>query len=159
MTPMIHSARDIVCLDSSSECGLDTRFPGLIIMSSKSYLFVVKKCPDKHAGKYRALINYRRRDGARRFEIVRITTPAGKSVRAACIGHYDAPNVIKIDYDLRAALDLKPDEETPLEIVKCGLFGSLLWYLSAQDPIIRVPAVLAAISVGLGLLSVVLAIL
>ena len=138
--------------------GFDRRFPGLLILADKTHSFVVKKCPEKHSGRYRALINFARRDGAKRFEIVQITSTTGKSVRAACIGHYQAPNIIKLDYDLRSALGVQLEQEVILEIKKCGFLGALFWYLSARDPMIRVPAVLAAISVGLGMLSVVLAI-
>jgi hypothetical protein len=119
--------------------------------------FVVRKAPEKHTGNGRVLINYLRRDNARRFEVVHIVTPSGKQAFAAVIGHYDEPDMIKMDYDLRTTLGLKENEQTPLEITRCRLPGTIWWYLTVRDPLIRVPAILAAVSVILGVLSLALA--
>lgn len=132
-------------------------FAGLVVDERKIHTFIVRPAPDKHTGNGRILINYQRRDNAKRFEVVRIVAPSGKQAFAAAIGHYDDPDVIKMDYDLRATLGLEVDDRTPLEITRCRLPGTIWWYLTARDPLIRVPAILAAISVFLGMVSLVLA--
>lgn len=123
----------------------------------RTHTFIVRKAPEKHTGNGRVLINYQLRDNARRFEVVRIVAPSGKQAFAAVIGHYDKPDVIKMDYDLRTTLGLKENEQTPLEITRCRLPGTIWWYLTARDPLIRVPAILAAVSIFLGILSLALA--
>jgi hypothetical protein len=132
-------------------------FPGLVVNEENTSVFRIAQAPDKHTGKGRVLVNYERRDGAKRYEIVRITTPRGRSAYAAAIGHYRPADVIMMDHDLRVALNLNAGDVTALEITRCGLPGTIWWYLSTRDPLIRVPAFLAVISVALGALSIVLA--
>lgn len=139
------------------QSGLRHSFPGLVVNERKIHTFVVRQAPEKHTGNGRVLINYQRRDNAKRFQVVRIVAPAGKQAFAAVIGHYDEPDVIKMDYDLRATLGLEENDRTSLEITRCRLPGTIWWYLTARDPLIRVPAILAAVSVLLGVLSLVLA--
>lgn len=122
-----------------------------------TYKFIVRKCPEKHAGLGRVLINYKKRDNSKRFQIVRILTQNGLSAYAAVIGHYDDEQYIKMDYDLRSQLEIEYGDTLLLEITRCNLAGTLYWYVTARDPLIRVPAVLASISVLFGCLSIVLA--
>ncbi|KPA20248.1 hypothetical protein shim_32360 [Shimia sp. SK013] len=133
-------------------------FPGVIVKHDKTYRFTVKKCPDKHAGRGRALINYKRRDGTKRFQIVRLTAPEGLTAYAAVVGHYDDESIIKLDYDLRKHLNLKAEQEALIEVVKCGPISILYWYLTVSDPLIRVSACLALVSLALGVVSIVIAI-
>lgn len=119
----------------------------------KTHSFSVKRAPEKHSGNGRVLVNFQRRDRAKRFDVVRIVAPSGRQAYAAVVGHYDAPNIIKMDYDLRTTLGLAVDQEIDLEITRCWLPGTIRWYLTVRDPLIRVPAALAALSVVLGALS------
>lgn len=124
----------------------------------KTHSFVVSKCPDKHTGQGRALINYNKRDGTKRFQIVRLTGPGGRFAYAAVVGHYDKEHIIKLDHDLRKALGVEVGQKVEMEVKKCRLLGILRWYLTVPDPLIRVPAYLALVSTVLGLLSVVMSI-
>jgi hypothetical protein len=116
-----------------------------------------KKAPLRHTGKGRVLLHETTRGDVRRFGVVRLMTPAGRCTYAAVIGHTKEEDVIQMDLDMRESLGLRPDEFAELEIRKANALGTLWWYLTVQDPLIRVPAVLAALSVFLGLLSVILA--
>lgn len=129
-------------------------FAGLVVRADLVEKFVIKKCPEKHSGRGRALINYNKRNGAKRFEIVRITAPDGRYVRAAVVGHYDDANFIKLDYDMRDLLGVNLDQEIDLEVRRCGLIDSFLWYVLARDPMIKIPARLTIVSLFLGILSV-----
>ena len=132
---------------------------GIIMRDSNTHEFRVTRAPEKHAGKGRVLINYKRRDNAKRFEVVRIVTPTGLHASAAVIGHYDDPTLIKMDYDLRDVLGLREEEVVRLEITKTGFIGTVWWYLTVRDPLVRVPAILAVWSVAFGILSIFLAII
>ena len=126
--------------------------------SNNTHSFRVKRCPEKHTGQGRALINYKKRDGTRRFQIVRLTAPRGRYAYAAVVGHYDEEDIIKLDYDLRKTLGVEIGKKVDIEVKKCRLLGIIRWYLTVPDPLIRVPAYLALVSTVLGLISVVLAI-
>jgi hypothetical protein len=136
---------------------VQNHFPGIIVDHKNTNLFKVKPCPEKHTGQGRALINYRKRDGTKRFQIVRLMAPGGRVAYAAVVGHYDDDDIMKLDYDMRTALALKIDDEVPIEVKKCGLLGVLRWYLTVPDPLVRVSACLALISMALGVVSMILA--
>ncbi len=128
-------------------------FPGMIANSKRVNRFVVKRCPSNHAGRGRVLVHYKKRDRAKRFQIVRILTPTGRSAHAAVIGHYKDPDHIFMDYDLRDELGLNLSQTVSLEIKKCGFLGAVYWYVTDRDPMVRVPAILAIISLFLGVLG------
>jgi hypothetical protein len=132
---------------------IEEAFPGMIVNQQRVNRFVVQKCPGKHAGRVRVLVNYKKRDGAKRFQIVKILAPTGKSAHAAVIGHYEDPNHIFMDYDLRDELGLVVSQEVQLEIKKCGLPGAVYWYMTDRDPMVRIPAILAIVSLCLGVLG------
>lgn len=138
---------------------INEQFPGLIVDEAKTHKFIVRPCPRKHASKGRVLINFNRRDGAKRIEIVKLTTPSGKMAYAAGNGHWDDAETIKMDYDLRVELGLYLDQEIAIEVRRCGFFGTLWWYLTVPDPLVRIPAFLATLSVSLGLLGAMIAFL
>ncbi|QFT65428.1 hypothetical protein FIU93_01465 [Labrenzia sp. THAF35] len=121
--------------------------------------FEIAELPLKHTGQGRAAINHERRDNADRFDIVRISRSDGRSVLATVIGHYKADNVIQLDYDLRALLGVVPSENLTLEIDRVGILGTLIWYATVRDPQVRVSAVLAMVSLGLGVIGLVLGII
>jgi hypothetical protein len=121
--------------------------------------FEIAELPLKHSGQGRAAINYQRRDGASRFDIVCISRGDGRFVLATVIGHYSDDDVIKLDYDLRALLGVLPSEKLTLEIDRVGILGTLVWYVTVRDPQVRVSAVLAMVSLGLGVIGLVLGII
>lgn len=136
---------------------MQDNFPGIIMDRDKTHSFEVKMCPEKHTGQGRALINYKKRDGTKRFQIVRLMAPRGRYAYATVVGHYDRDNVIKLDYDLRKTLGVDIGQEVEIEVKKCRLLGIIRWYLTVPDPLVRVPAYLALISTILGLTSLALA--
>ena len=58
-----------------------------------------------------------------------------------------------MDYDDRKALVVEPGERVEFEVKMAGLLGAAKWFLSVRDPHIRISAWLAAISLILGLVS------
>ncbi|MBD3680077.1 MAG: hypothetical protein HUJ27_16955 [Rhodobacteraceae bacterium] len=121
----------------------------------------VEKLPTAHVGRGRVMLHYSLRDGASRHQVVKITNAAnGKCVLASSIGNDGdgSEKTIGLDYDLRTALAASVDQEYEFEIRKVGFFGTLWWYLTVPDPLVRVGAWLAAISVFLGALSIFLAV-
>ncbi|WP_196774337.1 hypothetical protein [Rhodovulum sp. MB263] len=137
--------------------GLLDNFPGIILDRANTHSFTVQKCPEKHTGQGRALINGKKRDGTKRFQIVRLTAPRGRCAYAAVVGHNDRENIIRLDYDLRKTLGVDLGQEVEIEVKKCVFLGILRWYLTVPDPLIRVPAYLAMVSTFLGFISLVLA--
>lgn len=145
-------------LRTKAAINVHDNFPGIIVDRNNTHSFIVKSCPEKHTGQGRALINYKKRDGSRRFQIVRLTAPRGRYVYATVVGHHDEEYVIKLDYDLRKTLGVAIGQKVEIEVKKCRLLGIIRWYLTVPDPLIRVPAYLALVSTVLGLISIVLAI-
>jgi len=137
--------------------GLLDNFPGIILNCANTHSFTIGRCPEKHTGQGRALINYKKRDRTKRFQIVRLTAPQGRCAYAAVVGHYDPEYIIKLDYDLRKTLGVEVGQKVEIEVKKCRLLGILRWYLTVPDPLIRVPAYLALVSTILGFISLVLA--
>jgi hypothetical protein len=137
---------------------LQNDFSGLIVDRERTHLFFVTKCPERHAGLGRALIHHSKRDRTKRFDVVRLAAANGHSTYAAVVGHRDNEKVIKLDYDLREALGLDVGECARIEVTKCSMLGTLWWYLTVPDPLVRVPAFLACVSLVLGVLSFVFAI-
>lgn len=137
--------------------GVHDNFPGIILDRANTHSFTVGRCPEKHTGQGRALINYKKRDRTKRFQIVRLTAPQGRCAYAAVVGHYDPEHIIKLDYDLRKTLGVEVAQELEIEVKKCRLLGILRWYLTVPDPLIRVPAYLALVSTILGFISIILA--
>ena len=64
--------------------------------------------------------------------------------------------LIGLDAALREKLRLEKDVEYNFQLVPLGWFGQFLWYLDASDPAVRLPALLALLSVILGLVGLLL---
>lgn len=63
-----------------------------------------------------------------------------------------------MDYDLRADLGgLELKKTYPLVIEPVGILGALAWYVCHRDPNVYVPARLAAGSIALGIIGILLA--
>lgn len=90
-----------------------------------------------------------------RHDIIRLSVGA-KSVVVAMRGN-DTPGIINIDIDLREDLGLLSVGATyDFELRKVGKVGQFLWQWSATDPAVRLPAQIAMVSFGLGLIGLVL---
>jgi hypothetical protein len=103
------------------------------------------------------VIHNSQRDGAKRHQVVRILTSCGKFADAAVIGRQVLDNKIGMDFELRNSLGLNVGKKYSLEIRKLRFWGALRWYLRRRDPAIRIPALLASLSIGLGVVSLLIA--
>lgn len=133
---------------------------GTITDSTKVHKYHVSRAKLEQSGKGRVGIHERRRDSAKRHQVLRITrADNGKRIYAAAIGLKPKERccVIRIDRDYRDKLDVQEGAAVRLEIRKANVFETLYWYLTVNDPVVRVSSVLALISVLLGSVSIILA--
>lgn len=82
----------------------------------------------------------------------------GSNKRYATVrGLDDTRPVILMDEFMRRKLGLKLSGSFDASAMKkAGLWGHMCWYYTASNPAVRVPARVAVISMGLGVLSVLL---
>ena len=126
--------------------------------------FIIKKSLKNDFGRDVVRMHWSHRPFATRYDIVRISHE-GKYVYAPILGLRgdEKRGIAHIGYDLRKRLGL-PDEATDgdrhfkLTIEKARLFGQLQWYLCTKDPAVKIPAWLAAWSLVLGALSLILSV-
>lgn len=117
--------------------------------------FEVAEALQRDVGRDRVRIHYSRRDGAKRFVILRLQGN-GTTALVSALGHESDVNIIRMDYDLRSMFGVNKGEKIRLKVSRAGLRGKLCWYLSATDPAVHIPAWLATLSVCLGAIGVVL---
>lgn len=131
---------------------------GIICKEDCCHKFEIQKIDLRNAGKGRIAVSGKKRDGAKRFQIVRVSRcDTGERVYAAPIGVRPGEcTVVKLDLDMRQLLNLDVGQKVRLQITKATIFGSVWWFLTQRDPAIRVSAWLALTSVFLGLLGVLL---
>ncbi|NDV53930.1 hypothetical protein [Salipiger sp. PrR003] len=132
---------------------------GLIMREDCCHKFRVHEMHLKHSGLSRVALHHKRRDKAKRFQIVRIMRcDDGAFIHAAVLGlgPKEPADRIRLDRDLRDALGVTANTVYRLEVTKCGWLRTLAWFLTVRDPMVRVSAWLAAISVVLGVLGIVL---
>lgn len=113
------------------------------------------------SGLNRVGIHSGQRDGAKRFQVVKITQCTnGRFVLAAVTGLSAKfhEQDLRLDRDLRKELGVSLDKEFHLEIRKMSWIGTIWWYLSGTDPVFRISAQLALLSVVLSLLSLSIAV-
>lgn len=123
------------------------------------HTFEVQALDLRNAGKGRAAVHYCKRDKAKRFQILKVLRcDTGAFVLAAAIGvrKNDPDDRIRLDMDLRDALGVELGKRVRLEVTKCGLLGTLVWFVTVRDPVVRVSAWLAVVSLSLGILSILL---
>lgn len=101
-------------------------------------------------------IHISKRDGADRHDIVLISRDDGRFVSGSVIGHERKSNELQLDYDLRRALGANLNEELELTMERLRWPGVLHWYVTVRNPHIRISAILAIVSVGLGVVGLVL---
>lgn len=122
------------------------------------YMFTIEKLPAEDLYRGRVRIDHTRRDGAKRFDIIKVTN--GDKVAYVCaMGHQLVADKLLIDFDTRELLGLRIGDQVELEVKKSGWLGNLVWYLKASDPVVRVPAWLTIWSFLLAFIGIVLSIL
>lgn len=117
--------------------------------------FIVQKAPEEDIGRDRIRIHYSHRNGAKRFAIMRVTSPRHSAILCV-LGLDKDQSVVQMDIDLRAAFEVEPDQEIELTLERAGWFGKIRWYLFATDPAVHVPAWIGAWSFVLGLVGLIL---
>ncbi|MBL3576243.1 hypothetical protein JMK10_02945 [Rhodovulum sulfidophilum] len=127
--------------------------------------FIVRRSLKSDFGRQVARMHWSNRPFANRYDIVRISHKDNHIfVPVLGLGEDESGHIARLGYDLRRKLNLPKDatvkeERFNLTIEKAGFWGQLYWYLSANDPAVKVPAWLAFWSVMLGLAGFLLAIL
>lgn len=102
-------------------------------------------------------LNHTHRNGVKRWEIAKIINNEKSSLSSLVmlLGH-DEKNAVFMAYDTRVELGVDEDIELDFSIEKAGLWDRFNWYTSNRDPMVRIPAKLAVLSFGLGVLGVLL---
>ncbi|UWQ83125.1 hypothetical protein [Leisingera caerulea] len=115
----------------------------------------VKKLPNADSGRQIVRLNYRHRSNIDRYGIAKITnTENAKSFLVLMLGH-DDEDAIYMPYDIRRALGVDSGAKLSFTLEKAGRFGKLLWYITADDPAVHVPAWIALIGIAVGLMGVI----
>jgi hypothetical protein len=115
---------------------------------------------NRNKGKKRVLLHRDYRDEAHRHQIVKLTVPSGRFVLLEVIGREEKDkNLIGLDRDDRDHLGVELGQDVRIDVTKCGLLGTVIWYVTNNDPSIRISAILAVLSVSLGILGVLLSII
>jgi hypothetical protein len=134
---------------------------GLILNLNKVHNLKVTKFDLRNSGLGRVGLHGCERDGANRFQIVRITNCTnGRFIDAAVIGVTESQKrCIRLDIDARKDLDVSENKNYDLEIRKANPAQILWWYLTTRDPYLRISSILALISTLLGFWSLLQSIL
>jgi hypothetical protein len=61
--------------------------------------------------------------------------------------------IIGLDAAMRRKLGLEKDVEYDFQLIPLGGLGQFLWYLGASDPAVRLPAMLALVSLIVGVIG------
>jgi len=114
----------------------------------------VKGLEQREWGAMRVRLHKTHRNGIPRYGIAKIVNTANsKHVVAILLGHEDAGSVY-LDYDARDSLDVAKGQKLQFTVSSTSLLRRLWWYLTINDPIIRIPAWLAVWSVVLGIAGI-----
>ena len=104
------------------------------------------------------LIHREVRDGASRHQIVKLVGPTGKFALCEVIGREDKNrSILGLDFEDRTSLGVKLGDVVSISICKTRIWGPLVWYMTNNDPSIRITAILTVVSFLLGVLGIVLA--
>lgn len=112
-------------------------------------------------GTSRVRLNKAHRNGVPRYGIAQITNnTTKKSAFAILLGH-DDPSAIFMDYDMREELGVQKGDTLDFTVTSACLPKKVWWYLSINDPMVRIPAwlafwsvILGVVGIGIGLYSV-----
>lgn len=92
-----------------------------------------------------------------RHQIVKLTAPSGRFIFCEVIGREDSKKLfLGLDFEDRASLGVDKGAKVAIEVRKVGLIAQTYWYVTNNDPSIRISAILALVSVALGLIGVLL---
>jgi hypothetical protein len=76
----------------------------------------------------------------------------GRSRYVVVLGQDTEPGAIELDFDHRAAFDVKKQESYDFELKKAGPWGQICYLLQAHDPMLKLPTWIALISLLAGVL-------
>lgn len=78
----------------------------------------------------------------------------GKTCRyVVVLGQDDHSGFIELDYDHRQFFQVKKGDEREFELIRAGIWGNIVYLLTARDPMLRLPAIISIVSFGLGLIA------
>lgn len=118
--------------------------------------FPVKALPSSDNGRLLVRLNIKYRDRILRYGIGRLTNSRNaKPVKTLLLGH-DDDTAIFMPYDIREALGVSKGGSLSFTLQKVSWLGKVWWLLRTPDPAVQIPALLAVISVILGILGVVI---
>ncbi len=122
-------------------------------------LLPIKALPSNDTGRLIVRLNKSHRGGVPRYGIAQLTnTGNAQSVKVLVLGHDDG-TAIFMPYDIREALGVDKGGHLDFTIQKVGWLGKISWLLTTPDPAVHLPALLALLSVCLGAIGVVVALL
>lgn len=128
-------------------------------MESITKRFTLGAPPAADIGRWRIRLAKADRLGARRHSLLKVSH-GNKSGYFVGLGHEDGAGIVQVDYDVREHLGMGgKGSNADLKIELVTGWRSLCWYLQHRDPYIYVPAWLAAWSLSLGLVSILLGII
>lgn len=116
--------------------------------------YVVKTAPDEDIGKDRIRIHFRRRKGAKRFSIMRVSGTKRNAILCV-LGHDGSEDEVQMGIDQRSLFETEIGQTIDLDVSAVGWIGKLRWYLFATDPAVHVPAWLGVWSFAIGVLSLI----
>lgn len=115
----------------------------------------IKRLQSNDAGRQLVRLNIRYRDDIDRYDIAKLTNNAnGKSLLALVLGH-DDKTAIYMPFDIRRALGVKIGDNLDFSVKKAGFFCRLSWYVKSPDPAVHLPAWIALIGLGVGIVGVI----
>ncbi|MGH6616680.1 hypothetical protein [Sphingomonas sp.] len=113
----------------------------------------IKALPAGDSGRLLVRLNHAYRGDIGRYDIARIRNTAnGESKMVLVLGH-DDEDAVFMPYDIRVALGVEKGGELDFSIEKVGLLGKLVWYVNPPDPAVSIPAWIAIVGLGLGVVG------
>ena len=98
------------------------------------------------------------RDGATRHQIVKLVGPTGKFALCEVVGRENKNrSVLGLDFEDRTSLGVKVGDVVSISVCRTRIWGPVVWYMTNNDPSIRITVILTVVSFMLSLLGIVLA--
>ncbi|WP_169583493.1 hypothetical protein [Rhodobacter capsulatus] len=131
-----------------------------MVLMGSCFEFEIEKTDHDRVRRKQVLIAKNFRDGAEPHDIVCLTTTTGRYIYAEVIGRKKASDdKLGLELTDRSNLGLSVGDRVELEVTRCGLFGKIVWYVTNNDPQLRISAILAVISFVLGMLGLLLGVI
>ncbi|NSL21750.1 hypothetical protein [Agrobacterium tumefaciens] len=101
-------------------------------------------------------LNYQDRD-ARKFPrwCVAKLTCGERSRYVVVLGQDNNPGYIELDFDHRNYFGVEKDDKRIFKLKRAGLWGNIVYMLTAHDPMLRLPAIISVVSFFLGVVSMI----